>query len=183
MAQANENKGHPNENTGHGVSRRTFLGYAAGGIAAFMASTIGFISLGGVLSPAVKSKKSGHWMKLGRTDDFQPDRPRKVDLEIELKDGWMQTTQAKSVWVVRSQSGEFMVFNSRCTHLGCIVSWKDAEKRFLSPCHDGVFNLQGKVVGGPPPRALDALEHKVENGELWCNYEDFVLGVPEKNPV
>ena len=176
MAQASGDKG-------HSVNRRTFLGYAAGGIAAFMAAAIGFISFGGVLSPAIRAKRSAQWVKLGRTDDFQPDRPRKVDMEIKLKDGWVEGTQAKSVWVVKRQSGEFAVFNSRCTHLGCIVSWKEGDRRFFSPCHAGVFNIEGLVTGGPPPRALDTLEHRIDKGELWCNYEDFILGVPEKNPV
>jgi len=183
MAQARENKGHRDGGGEHGVSRRTFLGYAAGGIAAFMAASIGFIGLGGVLSPAIKAKSAGHWVKLGRTDDFPPDRPRKVDLEIAMKDGWMETTQAKSVWVVKDQSGEFRVFNSRCTHLGCIVNWKESDKRFFSPCHAGVFDIQGEVTGGPAPRSLDALEHRIDRDELWCNYEDFVLGVPEKKSV
>ncbi|MDP3064895.1 MAG: ubiquinol-cytochrome c reductase iron-sulfur subunit [Chloroflexota bacterium] len=176
------------------VSRRTFLGYAAGAISAFMAAAMGFITLGGTLSPALRKKESGQWARVGRADGFPTDRPRKVDLEVSVKDGWMETKQAKSVWVVKGQSGEFTVYNARCTHLGCIVDWK-TEKRepfsahhwkgpaFYSPCHAGVFDINGVVLGGPPPRPLDTLESRVDRGELWCKYQDFVVGVPGKSPV
>ena len=176
------------------VSRRTFLGYAAGAIAAFMASAMGVITLGGALSPAFKRQEPGRWARLGPLDSFVPEAPRKVDLEVPIKDGWMESVQAKSVWVVKGQSGEFTVYNARCTHLGCIVDWK-TEKRepfsahhwkgpaFYSPCHAGVFDINGVVLGGPPPRPLDTLESRVDRGELWCKYQDYVVGVPGKRPV
>ena len=37
---------------------------------------------------------------------------------------------------------------------------------FYSPCHGGVFDIKGNVITGPPPRPLDRIEYKVENGEV-----------------
>jgi menaquinol-cytochrome c reductase iron-sulfur subunit len=38
----------------------------------------------------------------------------------------------------------------------------------------------GKVLGGPPPRPLDTLPVKVENGEVHVMFETFRTGIEEK---
>lgn len=118
-------------------------------------------------------------------EDFPIGEPQKVDLSIQVRDGWLTTTQRKSVWVVRHRGGGFTVFNSRCTHLGCMAQWKEGDRgeAFYCPCHGGVFNINGWVIAGPPPRPLDTLNYRVEDGELYCEYMDFRLGVPEKVPI
>ncbi|MBI4282668.1 MAG: ubiquinol-cytochrome c reductase iron-sulfur subunit [Chloroflexi bacterium] len=168
-----------------GVDRRTFLAYAAGATVAFMGTVLGALALGAGLTPAFKPKSEGDRVKLGNMDDFSLGVPKKVDFVLYVKDGWVETPSPKSVWVVRQEGGEFTVFNSRCTHLGCIVDWKKGNRgpAFYSPCHAGVFTIEGTVIGGPPPRSLDALEYDIEAGELYCEYRDFVLGVPGKEPA
>ncbi|OGP63900.1 MAG: hypothetical protein A3K22_03745 [Deltaproteobacteria bacterium RBG_16_42_7] len=49
-----------------------------------------------------------------------------------------------------------------CTHLGCIVEYDRAKKRLLCPCHAGVYDLEGNVLSGPPPKPLQKLPLKVE---------------------
>ncbi|MCH7909341.1 MAG: Rieske 2Fe-2S domain-containing protein [Candidatus Hydrogenedentes bacterium] len=39
-----------------------------------------------------------------------------------------------------------------CTHLGCVV--KESPDGFACPCHGSKFDVTGKVVSGPAPRAL-----------------------------
>jgi Rieske Fe-S protein len=34
--------------------------------------------------------------------------------------------------------------------------------RFRCPCHGGVFDAEGNVVEGPPPRPLDRVEVRVD---------------------
>jgi Rieske Fe-S protein len=34
------------------------------------------------------------------------------------------------------------------------VQWKDETRRYVCPCHNGVFDESGEVVGGPPLAAL-----------------------------
>ncbi|KAJ9510406.1 hypothetical protein QJQ45_015876 [Haematococcus lacustris] len=48
--------------------------------------------------------------------------------------------------------------NAVCTHLGCVVPWNAAEKKFKCPCHGSQYNGEGKVVRGPAPLSL-ALAH------------------------
>lgn len=168
-----------------GVSRRRFLAYSAAAAMAFIAAALGFVGIGMMLSPALKGRKGGVWVNLGPVSRFTPGKPQKVDFTLVVKDGWLETSAAKSVWMVAQPDEGFAVFNSRCTHLGCIVDWKEGDQglAFYSPCHAGVFDIDGRLLGGPPPRPLDTLQWKTEEGNLWCRYLDFVVGIPEKKPV
>jgi hypothetical protein len=38
-------------------------------------------------------------------------------------------------------------------------------------------------VAGPPPRPLDRLESRIEGGKLQVQYQDFVLGTPDRVPA
>ena len=59
-----------------------------------------------------------------------------------------------------------------------------AKQQFRCPCHEGVFDVKtGAVLAGPPPRALDRLETKIENGDLYAAYRDFRVGIPDKVAV
>ncbi len=40
-------------------------------------------------------------------------------------------------------------------HLGCSVRFVQAAERFVCPCHGGVYDFKGSVIGGPPVRPLD----------------------------
>ena len=58
------------------------------------------------------------------------------------------------------------VFSNVCTHLSCRVTWHEDRSGFFCPCHDGLFNIDGAVVSGPPPRPLDQFQTKIENGQI-----------------
>ena len=63
--------------------------------------------------------------------------------------------------LMQEESGAFQAFSLVCTHLGCTVIWKPEKKEFYCPCHDGLFDAQGKVMSGPPPSPLERLKVKV----------------------
>jgi Rieske Fe-S protein len=58
------------------------------------------------------------------------------------------------VIVVRVADNDFRAFSATCTHLACIVEYRRDRQALWCNCHDGQFNLQGQVAGGPPPRPL-----------------------------
>ena len=90
----------------------------------------------------------------------------------------------RSVWVYTADGERFTVYNARCTHLGCGFFYDDAAKLFHCPCHEGQFDVQtGARLAGPPPRALDKLQTKIENGALYAAYQDFRPGAAESVPV
>lgn len=85
------------------------------------------------------------------------------------------TLAERPVFVVHLESG-YKVFSGICTHLGCIVRWEDQKNHFLCPCHQGVFSKTGEVISGPPPRALDEFQVKVEDNLVFIMIEDRMEG-------
>ena len=160
------------------VSRRNFLGYAIGACLAFLGTLLGIPAIGAAVGPALRRSEVG-WIQLGKVESFPEGVPTTAEFIITRKDGWVETQETKSVWVVR-QGAEVTVFNGRCTHLGCAYSWQPERSRFFCPCHAGVFAKDGRVVAGPPPRPLDPLATRVEAGNLLIEYRDFRLGVAER---
>lgn len=54
-------------------------------------------------------------------------------------------------------AGDFIALSSTCPHLGCQVRWEAQQNRFHCPCHNGVFDPQGRATGGPPGEAGQSL--------------------------
>ncbi len=168
-----------------GLSRRDFFRLAIAAIGAFIGSVLGIPTIGYLLSPALK-RTTPEWTQLGPLSDFPVGKPRQVPFTRFKRDGWIERPENLSVWVWRKSETEVVVYNGHCTHLGCAYNWMTEGKHqghFFSPCHDGVFALDGVVISGPPPRPLDMLETKIENGIVSIIYQDFRLGIPEKIPV
>ncbi|MFH1918484.1 MAG: ubiquinol-cytochrome c reductase iron-sulfur subunit [Planctomycetota bacterium] len=46
-------------------------------------------------------------------------------------------------------------FNAICTHVDCTVQYRAEKGDIFCTCHDGVYDLNGKNVSGPPPRPLE----------------------------
>ncbi len=164
------------------ADRRTFLAQVIGACIAFIAAALGIPAIGAVVAPALKADEPT-WFPLGNPDGFQDGTPRSVEISVSQTDGWIQTTEVKSVWVVRQAADQFTVFNGRCTHLGCAYSWQPAENEFSCPCHAGVYAIDGHVLAGPPPRGLDSLPVRIEGGQVQAQYQDFRLGTPDKAPA
>lgn len=61
----------------------------------------------------------------------------------------------KPCLLVRTPDGEVRAFNAICTHLSCTVEFRPAQPDIFCNCHNGVFNLSGRNVAGPPPRPLE----------------------------
>ena len=53
---------------------------------------------------------------------------------------------------------EYIAISTRCAHLGCPVRFVKASSTFICPCHGGVYDFEGKVIGGPPVRPLDRFQ-------------------------
>ncbi|MEK6528403.1 MAG: ubiquinol-cytochrome c reductase iron-sulfur subunit [Nitrospirota bacterium] len=60
----------------------------------------------------------------------------------------------------------YIALSQVCTHLGCLVEYDKEKKQLVCPCHAGVFNLEGHVVSGPPPKPLPTLPLKVEGEHI-----------------
>ena len=58
-----------------------------------------------------------------------------------------------------------------CTHLGCRVH-REQDGTFFCPCHDGRFEAQGQVTGGPPPSPLLRYQVRVVGDGVYLELEE-----------
>jgi len=82
--------------------------------------------------------------------------------------------RGKDLILLRSGEKEVKAISTVCTHLGCAVHWQKDKKQFYCPCHAGVFDPNGKVVSGPPPRDLDSYTIDIEGDNVYIFSKDIV---------
>ncbi len=68
--------------------------------------------------------------------------------------------------LVRTAAGELRAFSASCTHLSCIVQYRDDLGRLWCACHNGHFDLNGRVVQGPPPAPLETFVVNVRGDQI-----------------
>lgn len=163
------------------LGRRAFLRWSTAVSAVVSAALAGIPVVRAFVSPTFRRGSSATWIKLGDVETFDLDIPTKVDSVETVTDAWVENRMLRSVWVYTEDAENFTVYSGRCTHLGCGYGFDKVTGRFKCPCHEAVFDLKtGAVLAGPPPRPLDTLEWKIEDGYLYCAYRDFRVGVEEK---
>ena len=130
----------------------------AGGIAA------GYGACGGMaaryLYPARRREKRWQFLALEK--------------EVEVGDSFTyRTPTGERVAVARcGQDGserDFVALSSTCPHLGCQVHWEPQNARFFCPCHNGVFDPEGRALAGPPHEAGQSLARyplRIEEGRI-----------------
>jgi menaquinol-cytochrome c reductase iron-sulfur subunit len=151
----------------HEVSRRDFIKGTGAVIGGLIGALIAIPSVAFLLSPAMKSSaETDAVIALGPIENYPIGIPTRFNFTRTKVNGWERTATDYGLYVVR-KSGEVRVFSDVCTHLGCRVSWHVDQEYYISPCHDGHFDILGNVISGPPPRPLDEFVTKIESGELF----------------
>lgn len=159
-----------------GLTRRTFFMGSLGWVTAAISGAVG-VPLGSALVWPTFRKREGDWSPIARLDKPGPDeadlsqagKPVLTSFKALVQDAYMKAApQNIPVFVINRGQGKYTVYDVRCTHLGCPVVWDEKRESFLSPCHGGVFDFDGRVTGGPPPRPLDRYEYQVKDGILYA---------------
>lgn len=70
---------------------------------------------------------------------------------------------AEPVILVRVSETDFRAFSATCTHLDCIVEYHKNDEVIFCNCHNGSYDLAGRVTGGPPPHALASYTVNLES--------------------
>jgi Rieske Fe-S protein len=107
----------------------------------------------------------------------------RVVLEYEQKDGWLTATARALVYVKQVNADEVIAISAACSHLGCIVTWDEEQKLFKCPCHDGSYDMAGRVVSGPPPRPLKRHKTKIEDGKIFLATDTVPYGGDSHEPA
>jgi len=145
-------------NTERNQGRRKFLlglSWAGVGllITTFLAAVLKFFW------PHVSSRPARS-VQVGFPEDFQP--------------GQVVYHPSRKLFIVRDSKG-FLSLSARCTHLGCMVVWNRDHRMFLCPCHGGKYDAEGRNVEGPPPRPLDLLALRLDDGGVLVVDQDMII--------
>jgi len=161
------------------LERRTFLTRITASIMGLIGLALAIPLVGYVISPAFR-RQAQDWAEAGTIDELSAGQPKELSYVVTVQDGWLKTTAMKSVWAVRQSEGDVTVFAPLCTHLGCGYRWDSEDPAFKCPCHNSIFNIDGKVMTGPAPRPLDRLPVKIEGGRLFILYKQFKSGTSKQ---
>ncbi len=149
-----------------GITRRTFLSGFVIGAAAAVAAAVAAPIIGYVVSPLFARRPPQQKVLLIATSRVPVGTPTLVTYQVAETDAWVNGEQGRIAWVVTTNGSDFVVFDGRCTHLGCIYAWNPGLKVFQCPCHGSVFDINGKVVSGPAPRPLDRIPYNLVDGTI-----------------
>jgi len=151
----------------HGQDRRNFFRGLVTSIGATITAILGAPLAGFYALPAFR-KPEAVWKECGAIGDFSIGEITLVPLKPLAVREWPEDWGTEAAWVSRTGEQDFIVYSVHCTHVGCPITWSPQARRFFSPCHGGVFDADGRVLAGPPPRPLDRYEVKIENGVLFA---------------
>ena len=164
------------------IGRRRFFKVASGVLAGFVGVVFGIPLIGSLIGPSFR-KKPATFSWAASVESLPGGRPVVLSFTDETSDAYRKEMVTRNAWAVKRSAEEVTVYSPICTHLGCRVDWEERSGHFLCPCHGSVFAMDGMVLAGPAPRPLDTLPAKVENGNLYVEWERFRSGTRRKIPV
>jgi Rieske Fe-S protein len=127
---------------GEKTNRRSILDLLLGaGLVGWMGSV--FFPILRYLKPLGAQTQNGP-LKLGSEDRAKLEKDRAVIVRAG----------AARVIVFEDSEQRLRALSAKCTHEGCTVQYVPGESLIWCACHNGRFDLDGRVLSGPPPRPL-----------------------------
>ena len=126
----------------------------------------GLTALLGAFALRPSTKPDGRWSRAGNLFELTPNVPVPRVLALSRQDGWYRERARETVFLVWDGDKTVHALSATCTHLGCQVRWDAGSSSFRCPCHGGVFDAQGNVVEGPPPRPLNRVETRLDESGI-----------------
>jgi len=63
-------------------------------------------------------------------------------------------------------AGDYIALSATCTHLSCTVQYRADLHQVWCACHNGLYDLNGRNIAGPPPRPLEAFQVHIRGDEI-----------------
>jgi len=89
----------------------------------------------------------------------------KVD-ELKLNSGKIFQFGSKPALLIRTAQDEFKAVSAVCTHLSCTVQYRDDLHQIWCACHNGLYDIAGRNISGPPPRPLEQFDVHVQGEDV-----------------
>jgi cytochrome b6-f complex iron-sulfur subunit len=138
-----------------GVTRRAWARYLLGAIVGSVATLL--YPIVRYVSPPLESGVSASEALAGTVGELMPNSGKTFRFG------------AKPALLVRLGNGEYRSMSAVCTHLGCTVQYKPESSQVWCACHNGCYDVNGRNVSGPPPRALDSYDVQVRGKEIYVS--------------
>lgn len=148
------------------TGRRTFMSAFIAAAGSLIGAAIGLPAVAYIVGPALQ-KRADTWLQLGAISKVEPGVPTLFKTRVQRQTGWIVEEEEVAAYVLTDDGQNYVALSNICTHLGCRARWIADQGIFFCPCHNGIFDKNGNVVSGPPPRPLDRFETKVEEGVLF----------------
>ena len=133
--------------------RRTLIRWLlGGGFAASFAATV-FPALK-FMNPPEVAEASVNEVPAGKVQDLKPNSGKIVRFG------------SRPALLVRTGESEWRAYSAVCTHLNCTVQYQESSRQIWCACHNGLYDLNGKVVSGPPPAPLEEFAVRVRGDEV-----------------
>jgi Rieske Fe-S protein len=68
--------------------------------------------------------------------------------------------------LIMNSDSTYRALSATCTHLGCTVQYRNDRREIWCACHNGIYDLNGRNVSGPPPRPLDVFNVHLRGDEI-----------------
>jgi Rieske Fe-S protein len=153
---------------GESMTRRTVFTLAGQALGGLAGAAVALPAVGFAVAPIFHRARE-RWEPVGALADFSEDtyRPTVVTLVENIGEAGKTTVYIrKGSRDLEEDPRTYVAISTRCAHLGCPVRFVQAAGNFICPCHGGVYDFQGKVIGGPPVRPLDRFQTRVRNGQV-----------------
>jgi menaquinol-cytochrome c reductase iron-sulfur subunit len=156
---------------GETVTRRRAFEIGAQGVGGIAVAAFALPALGFALGPMFEDQLPEHFTDVGPEKDFNDETyvPKVIEITPGAGEAGKTTIYVRKTDPSRDQANAdqpYVAISTRCAHLGCPVRYVQASRRFICPCHGGVYGFQGEVTGGPPVRPLDRFYTKAEGGRV-----------------
>ncbi len=133
--------------------RRGLLHWMLGG--GFAASIVSFVYPAlKFMSPPPVPEAVVNEASAGKVADLKPDSGKIVRFG------------SRPVILIRLSDSDWRAFSATCTHLNCTVQFQQSSRQIWCACHNGFYDLNGRVVSGPPPRPLEEFTVHVRGDEV-----------------
>ena len=71
--------------------------------------------------------------------------------------------------LVMNSDGTYRALSATCTHLACTVQYRSDLRQIWCACHNGMYDLNGRNISGPPPRPLELFDVHLRGDEIVVN--------------
>lgn len=133
--------------------RRRFLQVLLGG--GFVASLMSFVyPVVRYLVPPETTDMGGDSVIAGKSSELKPNS------------GKVFRFGSRPGLLIRTAEGEYKAMSATCTHLSCTVQYRGDLHQVWCACHNGLYDLAGRNISGPPPRPLESYDVHVSGEDI-----------------